>query len=83
MTEAASPAPRRRMLKGVQLVFNNGCCVMSGVLKDMSDTGARVSVENSVSLPQSLALVFDDGSKRMCEIARRELREIGLRFTDG
>ncbi|MFD1747506.1 PilZ domain-containing protein [Rhizobium helianthi] len=70
------------MLKGVQLVFNNGCSAINGVLRDVSDTGARVSVENSLALPQSISLVFEDGSKRSCEIARRELKEIGLRFTD-
>ncbi|MBB4144306.1 MULTISPECIES: PilZ domain-containing protein [Rhizobium] len=80
MTQSPEPAPRRRMLKGVRLVFNNGHSVVNGVLRDISDTGARVSVENGLALPDEVKLVLDEGGSHQCLVARRELKELGLRF---
>lgn len=74
------PAPRRRVLKGVRLAFNAGRSTMTGLMRDISDTGARVSVENSLTVPDNLTLLFSDGSRRECRVARRELRELGLHF---
>lgn len=68
------------MLKGVRLVFNNGHSVVNGVLRDISDTGARVSVENGLTLPDEVKLVLDEGGSYQCVVARRELNELGLRF---
>ena len=68
------------MLKGVRLVFNNGHSVVNGVLRDISDTGARVSVENGFTLPDEVKLVLDEGGSHQCVVARRELKELGLRF---
>ena len=80
MTQTPEPAPRRRMLKGVRLVFNNGHSVVNGVLRDLSETGARVTVENTLALPDQVSLVLDEGGSFRCVVARRELKELGLRF---
>lgn len=80
MTEIPTPAPRRRMLKGARLVFNNGHSVVSAVLRDMSETGARVTVENGLALPEHISLVLDEGGSYQCVIVRRELKELGLQF---
>jgi hypothetical protein len=80
MHEEQMPAPRRRVLKGVRLAFNAGRSTMNGLLRDISDTGARVSVENSLVIPDSLTLLFSDGTRRECRVARRELQELGLHF---
>lgn len=80
MNEMQARAQRRRMLKGVRLVFNNGHSVVNGVLRNISDTGAKVAVENGLALPDRLSLVLDDGGRYECEVARRELKELGLRF---
>jgi PilZ domain len=80
MQEDQMPAPRRRVLKGVRLAFNAGRSTMNGLMRDISDTGARVSVENSLTVPDTLTLLFPDGSRRECRVARRELRELGLHF---
>jgi hypothetical protein len=80
MQEDQMPAPRRRVLKGVRLAFNAGRSTMNGLMRDISTTGARVSVENSLTVPDTLTLLFSDGSRRECRVARRELRELGLHF---
>lgn len=80
MQASAVPAPRRRVLKGVRLVFNEGRSNMIGLLRDISETGARVSVENALVIPDEVTLLFQDGSRRDCLVARRELRELGLHF---
>ncbi|MCO5732531.1 PilZ domain-containing protein [Rhizobium sp. SSA_523] len=74
------PAPRRRMLKSARLVFNGGHSALSCVLRDMSETGARVSLENTMDVPDEVQLLLDDGTRHECLVARRQLKEIGLRF---
>ncbi|MGE6738717.1 PilZ domain-containing protein [Allorhizobium pseudoryzae] len=83
MDEISSPAPRRRMLKGARIVFNNGHSTINVVVRDMSETGARVTIENAHSVPDALVLVLDDGARFDCEVARRTLTELGLRFVTG
>ncbi len=73
---------RRRVLKGVKIVFNGGHSTISAVLRDLSDEGARIRVENTVSLPETMDILFDDGHRRPCRIVRRTLNEIGVVFTD-
>lgn len=74
------PAPRRRMLKSARLVFNGGHSALNCVLRDMSETGARVSLENTMDVPDEVQLLLDDGTRHECLVARRQLKEIGLRF---
>ncbi len=80
MDETGTPAHRRRTLKGARLVFNNGHSVINVVVRDISDTGARVVLDNSVDVPDAVVLVFDDGVQFKSQVARRQLTELGLRF---
>lgn len=80
MSEEPAPAPRRRMLKGARIVFNHGHSAINVIVRDMSETGARVTIENTLSVPDVLLLVLDDGSQFECEVARRQLTELGLHF---
>ncbi len=68
------------MLKGARIAFNHGSSVLSVVIRDMSETGARVTLENSIGVPEDVQLVLDDGTIYACKIVRRQLNELGLRF---
>ncbi|SIR09091.1 PilZ domain-containing protein [Rhizobium sp. RU20A] len=72
--------PRQRMLKGVKLVIG-GRSTIDAILRDLSDTGARIRVENTVSLPETFELLHEDG-RRPCRVVRRTINEIGVVFTD-
>lgn len=80
MEESLVPAPRRRVLKGARIVFNNGHSAINVVVRDMSQTGARVTLENTQGVPDAVVLVLDDGSSFNCNVARRQLTELGLHF---
>jgi hypothetical protein len=80
MSDASGPALRHRTLKGARLVFNHGHSTMDCVVRDLSETGAKVMVVSSLGLPDRLTLVFDDGKSRDCSVARRQLSELGLHF---
>ena len=80
MTETSTPAPRRRMLKGARLAFNHGHSAITCMLRDLSETGARVTTENTLAVPDQVTLVLDDGVAYECDVVRRELKELGLRF---
>ncbi|WP_377292893.1 PilZ domain-containing protein [Rhizobium sp. SG2393] len=82
MGEIPRSSPRRRMLKGVKLVMNGGHSTIDAILRDVSGTGARIRVENTISLPETLEIMFEDHSRRPCRIVRRTINEIGVVFTD-
>lgn len=74
-------AKRRRVLKGALIIFNDGKSRFSCTLRDISETGARLLVGQSFNLPARFDLLVEiDGMEAPCEIVRRQMGEIGVRF---
>ena len=72
---------RRRMLKGGTIAFNGRHSTMPCVVRDISDTGARLQVAQSNGVPDTFELLIDlDGFEAHVEIAWREQTEVGVRF---
>jgi hypothetical protein len=72
-------SPRRRVLKSGSIVFNGGRSVMSCTLRNVSDHGALLKLDNTLSIPSQFVLCFDRASVH-CEIIRRALGELGVEF---
>ena len=72
-------APRHRTLKTGLIVFNDGRSTLTCVVRNLSDTGALLRVENSAGVPQGFALRLDQ-KVIGCTAVRRTLTEIGVRF---
>jgi hypothetical protein len=68
---------RFRTLKGAKAVFNEGSSVVDCVVRDLSDTGARLKVETSLGFPERFTLVLQaDGTCRRCKSTWRTAQEL-------
>jgi len=71
---------RSRVLKGAKLVVGTSS-VIDCVVRNLTNTGARIEVSNTARLPDKVALTFDGGrSMRSCRVAWRALNETGVEF---
>jgi hypothetical protein len=74
-------SPRRRTLKGALVAGSADRPDVSCTLRDISETGARLSVPEGVIVPGRFELlVVIDGMQAACEVVRRDRNEVGVRF---
>ncbi len=72
---------RRRVLKAGVLVANNGYLTFRCTVRDLSETGARVVVDDAKGIPDHFELLVElDGLRADCTVVRRKGNELGLRF---
>jgi hypothetical protein len=73
-------SPRRRVLKAGTISFGTAAGI-DCVVKNISDTGALISVESSVGVPNNFTLVIRaDSLKREAVVKWRRARSIGIAF---
>ncbi|ODT83407.1 MAG: hypothetical protein ABS76_03320 [Pelagibacterium sp. SCN 64-44] len=80
MSDEHRSSQRHRTLKGGKIVFNDGFSTYDCTIRNMSDTGAKLSVASLVGVPQHFVLALDDGRRFDCEMAWHRDGEIGVRF---
>jgi len=74
-------APRRRVLKGGIVAFNDRHSTLLCTVRDVSDTGARLRMSGSVTAPDTFELIIElDGLEASCEVVRRNGNDIAVRF---
>jgi hypothetical protein len=71
---------RRKTLKSAKIVFNNKQSVIDCFVRDLSDTGAKLTVADLAAVPRSFTLLLHDGTAYDCERVRAHGLEIGVRF---
>jgi PilZ domain len=75
-------ATRRKVLKGAVLAFNGHHCTLDCTVRDMSDTGCRLLMSDTLRVPATFDLLIEvDATMVPCEVVRRTAREIGVHFT--
>ena len=80
MTERRK-APRGRVLKSGQIVFNNRFSVMDCTVRNLSTDGALLLVGDIVAVPNSFTLVMEpDKAEKECEVIWRREGKLGVRF---
>jgi hypothetical protein len=76
--------PRRRTYKVARIAFQGGRALNHCLVRDLSDTGACLAIENPIGIPDSFNLVFDSGEpSRMCQVIWRNKKQIGIEFRCG
>ncbi len=75
-------AKRTRMLKSGQIVYNNASCVIECVLKDISDSGARLEVPDMFECPPEVTLRILHGPTHRCSVRWQNGKSIGVEFLD-
>ena len=71
---------RSKVLKGAKIILGTSS-VIDCVVRNVTNTGARVELANTVELPEDLGLTFDGGrSIRSCKVVWRTGTETGVQF---
>ncbi|MGZ9103911.1 MAG: PilZ domain-containing protein [Rhodoplanes sp.] len=74
-------SPRRKQLKAGVVVFNARRSPITCRVRDISETGARIEVEQAL-VPDTFQLVIDlDGLEAECAVVWRRGSLIGVMFT--
>jgi hypothetical protein len=82
-TNAKRNADRRRVLKAGVIAYNGRHVTLPCGVRDLSQVGARLQVDGSVSAPDTFELLVDlDGLEAACEVVWRRGSEIGVRFLE-
>lgn len=72
---------RRRMLKQAKIVTNGGNSTIDCLVRDISLGGARLKVENSLTVPGSFELLLVSEDARVpAQVVWRRPNEVGIRF---
>jgi hypothetical protein len=72
---------RRRVIKSARIVFKNHEVTFDCVVRNLSDRGACLKLENVIGIPDSFELVIEPGSVRNCRVAWRKPTLIGVEFS--
>lgn len=74
-------APRKRVLKGATIAFNNRSSTLSCMVRDISETGARLRISQGQAVPARFDLLIEvDGLEAPCTVAWRRGEDIGVTF---
>ena len=71
---------RNKTLKSAKIIFNKKQSVLDCFVKDLSDTGAKLTMGETVAVPKTFTLELHDGTQFDCERVRNMGKEIGVRF---
>jgi PAS domain S-box-containing protein len=72
--------PRHRVFKGAKLSFNNDGSLMDCVVRDISDSGAKLMFENYFDCPRLVRLRISDGRAYDCEVRWFANKIMGVNF---
>ena len=76
-------SPRRRVLKGGILAYNERFTSLPCIVRDISATGARLRIGGSISAPDKFELIIEiDGMEAFCEVVSRKDCDIAVRFVE-
>jgi PilZ domain len=75
-------APRRRVLKAAQIVYEGGQTVIECMIRDISDSGAKIDTEVALALPVWFWVVLPDGERRPAQLVWQNANLLGVHFTD-
>lgn len=71
---------RYRALLGGRIFYNNGQSSLDCILRDISEGGSRIKVENSIAVPEKFHLVLNDGRNFDCQVRWRKVGLLGVSF---
>ena len=72
---------RHRTYKAARIAFQSGRSVITCLVRNLSDKGACLMVDNPIGIPESFTLVFDSGeASRASQVIWRKEKQIGVEF---
>ena len=74
-------SPRRRVLKGAIIAYNNRRSTLPCTVRDLSETGARLRTDSAVNAPDTFTLIIElDGFEADCKVTWRKSPELAVMF---
>ena len=76
-------APRMRTLKRAKVIFNNGYSTFDCIVRNLSATGALLTIDEAAHLPKEFMILVGEGSdQRPAKLVYRRGLFAGIRFRD-
>ncbi|WP_292896341.1 PilZ domain-containing protein [Nitratireductor sp.] len=73
--------PRDPLERHARLFWNNGTCMLLGMVRDLSESGARIRFGDICAVPDEFYVEIEGSDRvRMAVIRWRSLTEIGVAF---
>lgn len=72
--------PRRNTAISAAVVFDHGRTQLGCIIRNLSDTGAKLEVASVKGIPQSFDLIAQGHRPEHCRVVWRALREMGVEF---
>lgn len=77
------PSPRVRTFLAGRLIFNQGASSLDCIIRNVSETGAKLEASGSVTVPECCdLLILAKGETRPVRIVWRHEETIGVHFAD-
>ncbi len=74
-------APRRRVLKGAVIGYNDRRSTLPCTVRDLSDTGARLRTDSAINVPDTFVLIIElDGFEAECKVVWRKSPDLAVTF---
>jgi hypothetical protein len=68
LTEEKRKVPRLRAFKAGRIVFHHGGSTIDCTIRNLSDGGAKLTLEQALLAPDQFELQFQDGAMRPCTV---------------
>lgn len=75
-------APRMRVLKRAKIIFNQGFSIFDCVVRNVSATGALLTLAESVHMPKEFQIKIGEEPPRPAKLVYRRTMFAGIRFLD-
>ncbi|WP_367718621.1 PilZ domain-containing protein [Nitratireductor sp. GISD-1A_MAKvit] len=73
--------PRDAVARRARLFWNNGACMLPGMVRDLSESGARIRFGDICAVPDEFYVEIEGSDRvRPAAIRWRSLTEIGVAF---
>lgn len=64
------------------IVFDGGRTKMPGIIRNLSETGAKIEVALVSRIPRTFDLVVPNAQPQPCLVVWRSMKEMGVQFQD-
>lgn len=73
-------SPRRNTMIEATIVFDGGRTRMRCIIRNLSETGAKLEVASVTKIPRTFDLLVDKVRPQACAVVWRSMKELGIQF---
>lgn len=71
---------RAKTLRNGLIIYDQGRCTMACTILELSSEGAKLRPQDAIWVPASFDLKLPDGSRRHCDVVRKDRTDIAVRY---